>query len=426
MTTRDIVMASAGLGDSNYIAAYGATSGTTNHLAVQPLNVKNKDVNNIYVNALYGSTSCLIKTTSSGALVYAKYPSSFSSSDSAVAVDSNGNSYIGDGTFGYVFKLNSSGALTNQFYSSSSYAPVIDCDSSYIYYNTYESGTTNSAYAVKIDNNLTLASFVQPATGFQHHSTEIATDANYVYRCTFNVTNGVNVIRCNKSNLTGTPLYTYRLYSSSSSTYPTENANLCGFSSGFGVFCVGKDATYPTYGLAIAAKINSAGSIAWQRALVLPSAVASSAYGTKAIALPDGGMLCAFGLASGFQIVRLSSTGSVVWKRQISGTIVYSYAYCNLSLVGSNSFAISFSGVSVVGSTARDLIIANLPLDGTKTGSYTLNGFTFVYSASTLTDIASTMSAYAWSPANFTNASSPSTTSQSISDRALTSTSQVI
>lgn len=432
MTTRDIVMASAGLGESNYIAAYGHTG--TSNVQCGSINPISYDTNNIYLSASYGTTSVAIKTDANGNLIYSKYLSSSSSTtiSNLLALNDGTAVFAPTDSFGWCLKLNNSGTLTNQvLFGAAATCPILDADATYIYAKQVRSASPTNVYLLKIDTSLNTATYSQATSGYSGTGSQtIASDGNYVWYSPGEKTGtyvyGVGIIRASKSTLaTNTPV-SYRLSTTSSSSYPTSDVALSGLGTGSGGFvmgCWGKNATYPTNGLAIAAIVSSSGTVTAQRALVLTS----SLQRLSIKAMPDGGAICAFTLAAvnpPIHIFRISSSGTLLWKRQITGTIISS-SQVALSICG-NSYVIAADGTNVVGGTGTDLIVAKLPIDGTKTGSYTLNGFTFDYATSSLSDVVSNMTSYSYTPTAAYNSTSATVSSETVGNRALTSTSQVI
>jgi hypothetical protein len=136
----------------------------------------------------------------------------------------------------------------------------------------------------------------------------------------------------------------------------------------------------------VLAKYNSSGTIQWQRGFGL-----SGTTSPYKLAVDSAGNCYAVGTstASGtanMQIVKYNSSGTIQWQR----SIVYGTA------VGGTAASVSLTSDSLVisgtwNSTSGDIAFLKLPLDGSRTGTYTLNGTTVVYAASSLTDTATSL-----------------------------------
>ena len=88
-----------------------------------------------------------------------------------------------------------------------------------------------------------------------------------------------------------------------------------------------------------------------------------------------------------FLIVKLNSSGTVQWKRSFGATGRYSNGYAiavdsqdNIVVSGSVYFV---PGTHTGGYDYQNLLIARFPSDGTGTGTYSLNGYSFVYQPTT-------------------------------------------
>ena len=129
-------------------------------------------------------------------------------------------------------------------------------------------------------------------------------------------------------------------------------------------------------------KYNSSGSIVWSTNLN------GASYGAAyAIAVDSSGFIyvCGYFILSGtktsFQIAKYSSGGSIQWQRSLTSSSADCVAY-GITVNNSNSFYVC----GYTQSNAQDFLMAKLPSDGSLTGTYTLNGVSYTYAASSLTD----------------------------------------
>jgi hypothetical protein len=143
-------------------------------------------------------------------------------------------------------------------------------------------------------------------------------------------------------------------------------------------------------------KINSAGSIVWARKIF-------SGYGggTKKVIVGGDGYIYMVGNMAvnnvpdrrGF-IVKYDSSGTIQWQRNYYNASPYSSVATSVGLMGCIYTA---TGLAIVGqipksttNTSSVCTIALLPLDGSGTGSYTVNGSNITYAAATYTESADT------------------------------------
>jgi len=150
------------------------------------------------------------------------------------------------------------------------------------------------------------------------------------------------------------------------------NAYVVGYSEAFGGFRT------------IVAKYNSSGSIQWQRqfggggSAVLGYGIAVDSSSNVYVTGPITG--------DGCYIVKYNSSGVIQWQRKITSANSNTGRAITVDLSGN----IYLNGVS--NGTGQDtFLIAKLPSDGSLTGTYTVGGIAYTYSASTLTDAISTL-----------------------------------
>jgi hypothetical protein len=130
-------------------------------------------------------------------------------------------------------------------------------------------------------------------------------------------------------------------------------------------------------------KRNSSGTLQWQRKLLGVNTL-STGIATDSSA---NVYVCGYDNKDGsfkLMLVKYNSSGVLQWQRSISN------ATGGEVTIGSNGY-IYLAGVSAA-SGNNDIFYAKLPADGSKTGTYTVGGYSFVYGESTITDSAGTYS----------------------------------
>jgi len=130
----------------------------------------------------------------------------------------------------------------------------------------------------------------------------------------------------------------------------------------------------------IVAKYDSSGNLQWQRKLG-----AGGATNYRAIAVDSSNNVYTVGdtSASGtlvLQIAKYNSSGTIQWQRKLSQT-AYIYGSA-IEILGNDMHIGGKSGATSGG----QFLFMKLPTDGSKTGTYSVGGFSYTYAASTLTD----------------------------------------
>jgi hypothetical protein len=130
--------------------------------------------------------------------------------------------------------------------------------------------------------------------------------------------------------------------------------------------------------------INSSGVWQWSRSFALgigfrAPMVATDSSGNAYLVAWTTGMGGLSGINSAF-ILKLNSSGTVQWQRNFaySGNRVYPYG---LSVTATNGLVIGMQ----LGTDSATAVFVKLPVDGSKTGTYTASGYSFVYEATSLT-----------------------------------------
>jgi len=86
-------------------------------------------------------------------------------------------------------------------------------------------------------------------------------------------------------------------------------------------------------------------------------------------------------------IAKYNSSGTIQWQR----TLVTVGQEFDGGITIDSSGAVVYAGRTVAGAGSSDLLLARLPSDGSLTGTYALAGYDFVYVASTLSAITTTI-----------------------------------
>lgn len=159
------------------------------------------------------------------------------------------------------------------------------------------------------------------------------------------------------------------------------------------------------------AKYNSSGTLQWQRLYNpgngIPSGIAVDASGNVYVT----GNRTVIGFPLPFIVLKYNSSGTLQWQRSIDYASVNGDGAfpSNIAVDSYNSMYISANANGVAG-TRTNALVAKLPTDGSKTGTYTLTGsalygtYTITYAAasgssstSTFTDAAGSVSTSALS-----------------------------
>lgn len=153
-------------------------------------------------------------------------------------------------------------------------------------------------------------------------------------------------------------------------------------------------------------KWNSTGTAQWGKSF----SFGSTYMGAIAVD-SSGNSYAAFtpqtsGTSTLFYVLKFDSSGNIVWQRQMTSTGVNYRGYppISITLDSLNAMIITLSGGS---SSSRHGLVFKLPVDGTKTGSFSAYD-TYTYSASSLTIASAT-------PSNIASSSGSSNSSMSYS-----------
>lgn len=167
-------------------------------------------------------------------------------------------------------------------------------------------------------------------------------------------------------------------------------------------------------------KYDTSGTLQWQRSL---GGSGTGDQDGKGIAVDSSSNVYVCGSSSNatvdFQIAKYNTSGTIQWQRSLSSSI--SDFGENIAVDSSNNMYII--GSSNVSTSGYDFLFSKLPDDGSKTGTYTVGGYSFTYASTSLTDAAATLTSSASSLTD--SASTLTDAASSLTDAATTLTSSV-
>jgi hypothetical protein len=210
-------------------------------------------------------------------------------------------------------------------------------------------------------------------TGANNFGYAVATDSTNAAYVLGHGTSGSGALII-KNNAAGTTLWTANVYASGQNH--TFWAATC--DSGNNLLSMG---TYGDTGGTFVLKQNSAGAIQWQRLLAVGSGQFQSGIAVDATG-------AVYVLTSGSHIIKYNSAGTIQWQRSFTRTS--GTTQLTAIRIDGDNFVIT-GGTDT---TSGDIVLAKLPIDGTKTGTYTIGSSNFVYAASSLSDTAASLSAF--------------------------------
>jgi len=357
--------------------------------------------------------SLIAKYNSSGVIQWQKVLgfSSKTVDGYAVAVDSSSNVYVVGGTTvdsaGGIFiaKYDTSGALQWQRTLTSIYYDdglSVAVDSSG---NVYLTGLTSTGPAGNTAN-IAIAKYNTSGT-IQWQRTLGATSVLDSGRG-ISVDSTGNVYICGVSNVMGGGSFQIAKYDTNGNIQWQRNFG-DGGSNGVIGYAIAVDSSGNAYvcgdsfsvnasGDIQIAKYNTSGTLQWQNRLTYAGISAG-----RGISVDSTGnvYVCGYsntgGVSMDFQIAKYNTSGTIQWQRYLGGSGVDSGAAISVDSSG-DVYVCGYSNAS-----GRDKIMfAKLPSDGSKTGTYTVGGYSYTYASSSLT---SSASALASSTATLTDAS---------------------
>lgn len=316
----------------------------------------------------------------------------------AIATDASGNVYVAgnsdinaSATNNYqIAKYNSTSTLQWQYSLGASneervYGIAVDASSNVYLCGYIFDGTSVDNGIVKLNSSGTLQWQRRlGSSGSDDAGFGIAVDASgNVYTCGYTTAPGSNAFLLAKYNSSGTIQWQRRLWGSSGNQSTGQsvavdnsgNAYVCGYSTAAG----NNDIQL--------AKYDTSGTLQWQRRLS-----SSSADLGMSVALDSSANVYLVGYsntsgANNYQIAKYNSSGAIQWQRSLGGS---ASADRGLGITVDSAGGVCVNGYSNVGGD-DDFLFARLPSDGSKTGTYTVGGYSIDYSASSLTDAASSL-----------------------------------
>jgi hypothetical protein len=149
-------------------------------------------------------------------------------------------------------------------------------------------------------------------------------------------------------------------------------------------------------------KLNSSGTQQWQRTLGSNS---TNTYG-YATTVDSSGNVYVTGVTDevwNIYIAKYSTSGTLQWQRTLSSTAYEIGQSISVTTAGD----IHLTGLTTISGT-EDIFFATLPSDGSRTGTHTIGGYSFNYSASSMTAATSTLSYSSGTPGYSTSNTDPS------------------
>lgn len=157
------------------------------------------------------------------------------------------------------------------------------------------------------------------------------------------------------------------------------------------VYAVGSYSVPPVQAYLV--KYNSAGTLQWNRSFGISIATTATGIGLDS----SGNIYISARYNNNYilAMVKYNSSGTIQWQRQLSavasGWRITSPTDVQVGADGAPVFISAFVDTC---STSNRVLIAKIPSDGSKTGTYTLSGIPWVYATSTGTDADVTNATY--------------------------------
>lgn len=351
------------------------------------VNARQDSNSDIYLGGYNNDTpsGILFKYDKDGVLLYQKtYTTGTPIYGFGTVLDSANNVYWlsraqniqGQGWTGtHVAKLNSSAVSQWQraYYQGNSNSPQpqnIAIDSSdNLYISGYVSPSTLSGFLIKRNSSGTLLwqNLVTNTNGCILYSGALDSSSNVYTSGEFGANSGL--MKFNSSGtlqwqrqLSGSSIFAYKTACTDSSVYVGGWAN-----NGINIGMV--------------AKFDSSnGSTIWARTLQ----GAQNIYAYQVVLDSSENVYLAASIDPGITIIaKYNSSGTIQWQRSLSSA-------SGITIVNANGISVSGNKIYVTGRTTASgtnrTFLAVLPTDGTKTGTYSVDGDSFTYAASTYTD----------------------------------------
>lgn len=291
----------------------------------------------------------------------------------------NGTAYVA-----LTAKYNSTGTLQWQrkltAASNNAFAYGVAADSSgnvYICGQNYNTGfSLNGSFTAKYNTSGTLQWSASNGTSATETMWAVAVDGSgNVYSVGQRSSSGAV---WQKFSSAGSSLASARLYSSGNEKF--YGIAVDGSSNSY---CIGYDGNtgYPMFN-----KYNSSGTLQWQRTLNGLN-VTSQRAGVAVDSSGNSYHVMSYPNQTTY-IVKYNTSGTIQWQRSLARTGGYVYATGIVIDSAGTNFIVS--GLTDLNS--NDIITFKFPVDGSKTGTYSLNSGSYVYATSALSESAGGMS----------------------------------
>lgn len=156
----------------------------------------------------------------------------------------------------------------------------------------------------------------------------------------------------------------------------------------------------------IFAYYNNSGVLQWQKLLsgVGGHTILGNTSGTQYVYIISGMTITTGTYRSGIHIAKYNGGGTLQWQRQIKHSTYnlasdYSAGSAAVLVDSFNSLVIAAMVSAAYPGTVQNSVTIKIPADGSKTGTYTVNGYTYTYEASS----ALTESTGSWTDADYSS-----------------------
>lgn len=385
------------------ITAYGTTSNE------RLLRVKHDSLGNIYLagwsDAVGGTNTddaLIMKLNAGGEILWQRLLGNVGTKEAALGidVDSAGNVYIVGWTASaisnpsdydvFVAKYNSSGTLlwqrllTGANYDRSYGIGVDGSGNAYVVLSSTSTGSGDyDAVVVKYDTSGVLQwqraiGDANPGWGFG-----IAVDAggnSYLAGYNTYVGTGTDVVVV-KLDPTGTEVWQRKI---GPATNTADSGHTITIDSSGNIIIVGRSLSIPAIGTLdniIVIKCDSSGNTVWQRAVGANGVDFGLGVTTDS---SNNVYVVGYTESTGSRdglIVKYDASGNLVWQRALGGSGVDQLH----GVAATNTDVIVAGFVTSMGNGGEDVVLARLPADGSKTGTYTLGVGSITYQTTSLT-----------------------------------------
>lgn len=315
------------------------------------------------------------------------------------AADSSGNVYVvgssgGTSKFGILAKYNTSGTIQWQRQITNPGGSTLNINFAGVTADASGNVYISGQFYVSASNYSTAVSKYNSSGTIQWNTIlPYAVSNNYTALVAVDGSGNVYVL----SNAASTSIYLVKLNSSGVIQWQTSIVAGGGSILAYGLAADSSGNVYVTGYQSLAPqatfvqKYNTSGTLQWQRQLSGAGTTYNViGYGISVDSSGNVYVSCqtspSSGAYSNTAFIKYNSSGTLQWQRQLTN----STSTVTATIYGSSLDAsgnLLFAGTSAANATSTGFF-GKLPADGTKTGTYSLNGASYVYSAGTLTDAA--------------------------------------